>query len=80
MRVLKLLSEEVFEFFEEAMVSAKVKKMKESLNNQFGKIFELCLFVLRAAENVQSVDLLKVTLETLERFTVWIPLGYLFGN
>jgi exportin-1 len=78
MRVLKLLSEEVFEFSEEAMVSAKIKKMKESLNNQFGKIFELCLFVLRAAENVQSVDLLKVTLETLERFTVWIPLGYLF--
>jgi exportin-1 len=78
MKVLKLLSEEVFEFSEEAMVSSKVAKMKETMNTEFAKIFELCLFVLKAAEQISSISLLQVTLETLERFCVWIPLGFLF--
>jgi exportin-1 len=78
MNVLKLLSEEVFEFSEEQMVSSKIAKMKETMNTEFAKIFELCLFVLNAAEQVSSVSLLQVTLQTLERFCVWIPLGFLF--
>ncbi|KAG7337714.1 CRM1 C terminal-domain containing protein [Nitzschia inconspicua] len=41
MQILKLLSEEVFDFSRDQMVTEKVKRMKESLNGEFAQIFEL---------------------------------------
>ena len=75
MQSLKLLSEEVFDFSKDQMVTEKVKKMKESLNTEFSQIFQLCEFVLG---NSQRPSLLRITLQTLQRFLTWIPLGYIF--
>uniref|UniRef100_A0A7S3Q1F7 Importin N-terminal domain-containing protein n=1 Tax=Chaetoceros debilis TaxID=122233 RepID=A0A7S3Q1F7_9STRA len=75
MQILKLLSEEVFDFSRDQMVTEKVKKMKESLNGEFSSIYHLCEFIL---EHSQRPSLLKVTLQTLQRFLTWIPLGFIF--
>jgi len=75
MQILKLLSEEVFDFSKDQMVTEKVKRMKESLNGEFSQIYQLCEFVL---EHSQRPSLLKVTLRTLQRFLTWIPLGFIF--
>mmetsp|Transcript_11902 Transcript_11902/g.18076 ORF Transcript_11902/g.18076 Transcript_11902/m.18076 type:complete len:1092 (+) Transcript_11902:405-3680(+) len=75
MQILKLLSEEVFDFSRGQMVTDKVKKMKESLNGEFSSIYQLCEFIL---QHSQRPSLLKVTLKTLQRFLTWIPLGFIF--
>ena len=75
MQILRLLSEEVFDFSRDQMVTDKVKRMKESLNGEFSQIFHLCEFVL---EHSQRPNLLRVTLQTLQRFLTWIPLGFIF--
>ncbi len=75
MKVLKLLSEEVFDFSKETMTQQKMKKMKESLNEEFAQIFQLCEFILEASN---KPSLLLATLQCLQRFLTWIPLGYIF--
>lgn len=75
MQILKLLSEEVFDFSKDQMVTDKVKQMKESLNTEFQQIYQLCEFILA---NSQRPSLLIVTLQTLQRFLTWIPLGFIF--
>jgi exportin-1 len=75
MKILKLLSEEIFDYSKDSMVSAKVKTMKESLHDQFSQIFQLCEFILEASN---KPSLLLSTLQTLQRFLTWIPLGYIF--
>lgn len=75
MQILKLLSEEVFDFSRDQMVTEKVQRMKQSLNGEFSQIFHLCEFVL---EHSQRPSLLRVTLQTLQRFLTWIPLGFIF--
>ena len=75
MQILKLLSEEVFDFSRDQMVTEKVKRMKESLNGEFSSIYHLCEFIL---QHSQRPSLLRVTLQTLQRFLTWIPLGFIF--
>ena len=75
MKVLKLLSEEVFDYSKDSMTTVKIKTLKESLNDEFSQIFQLCEFILEAST---KESLLRVTLETLQRFLTWIPLGYIF--
>mmetsp|Transcript_10526 Transcript_10526/g.16158 ORF Transcript_10526/g.16158 Transcript_10526/m.16158 type:complete len:1088 (-) Transcript_10526:113-3376(-) len=75
MQILKLLSEEVFDFSKDQMVTKKVKSMKESLNGEFASIYHLCEFIL---EHSQRPSLLTGTLQTLQRFLTWIPLGFIF--
>lgn len=75
MQILKLLSEEVFDFSRDQMVMEKVKRLKESLNGEFSQIYQLCEYVL---EHSQRPSLLSVTLQTLQRFLTWVPLGFIF--
>jgi exportin-1 len=75
MEILKLLSEEVFDFSSGQMTQAKAKNLKESMNSEFQQVFELCIFIM---SNTQTTHLINVTLETLLRFLNWIPLGYIF--
>lgn len=75
MHILRLLSEEVFDFSKDAMTTAKIRTMKESLNAEFALIFRLCEFVLGASQRPRLID---ATLATLKAFLSWIPLGYLF--
>jgi exportin-1 len=75
MYILKLLSEEVFDYSKDTMTSAKAKTLKESLNEEFAQIFQLCEFILEASTRK---SLILSTLATLQRFLSWIPLGYIF--
>ncbi|XP_011502636.1 PREDICTED: exportin-1 [Ceratosolen solmsi marchali] len=75
MAILKLLSEEVFDFSSGQMTQTKAKHLKDTMCNEFSQIFQLCQFVM---DNSQNVSLVAITLETLLRFLNWIPLGYIF--
>lgn len=75
MSILKLLSEEIFDYSAEQMTTAKTRNLKNQMCGEFSEIFYLCNEVL---EKAQKPSLIKATLETLLRFLNWIPLGYIF--
>ena len=75
MIILKLLSEEVFDFSSGQMTQAKARHLKESMCSEFSEIFNLCVYVM---DNSSSFGLVESTLQTLLRFLNWIPLGYIF--
>lgn len=75
MAILRMLSEEVFDFSQDQMTSTKAKNLKTTMCQEFSSIFQLCSEVLTTAN--QS-SLIKATLDTLLRFLNWIPLGYVF--
>lgn len=75
MAILRLLSEEVFDYSAEQMTSAKTRNLKTTMCNEFSQIFQLCQEILTSAN---QASLVKATLETLLRFCNWIPLGYIF--
>lgn len=77
MTILRLLSEEVFDFSKNDLTAAKTKELKSSFNEQFASVHELCLMVLSAS---QRPDLIKATLMTLNAFLSWVPLGYIFES
>eukprot|EP00795_Rhopilema_esculentum_P002799 gene2799-1022_t len=75
MAVLRLLSEEVFDFSSGQITQNKAKHLKDSMCQEFSLIFTLCQFVM---ENSMNVALVESTLQTLLKFLNWIPLGYVF--
>eukprot|EP01119_Soliformovum_irregulare_P015808 TRINITY_DN4509_c0_g1_i3.p1 TRINITY_DN4509_c0_g1~~TRINITY_DN4509_c0_g1_i3.p1 ORF type:complete len:760 (-),score=233.57 TRINITY_DN4509_c0_g1_i3:964-3243(-) len=75
MAILRLMSEEVFDFSSGQMTAKKINELKQSFYKEFMLIYQLCEFVL---DNSQRRSLLVVTLETLLGFLNWIPLGYIF--
>lgn len=75
MNILKLLSEEIFDYSAEQMTQRKIKNLKNNICGEFSEIFQLCHEVL---EKAQKPSLIRATLETLLRFLNWIPLGYIF--
>jgi len=77
MAILKLLSEEIFDFSRGEMTQQKIKELKSSLNSEFRLIHELCLYVLSAT---QSLELIRATLATLHAFLSWIPVGFIFES
>ncbi|KAL6541435.1 Exportin-1 [Orobanche gracilis] len=77
MAILKLLSEEVFDFSRGQMTQQKIKDLKDSMNREFQLIHELCLYVLSAS---QRAELIRATLSTLHAFLSWIPVGYIFES
>ncbi|KAI0050022.1 hypothetical protein FA95DRAFT_703225 [Auriscalpium vulgare] len=75
MVILKLLSEEVFDYSTDQMTQAKTNALKIQFNEEFQGIFLLCTEILTEAT---KTSLIRATLETLLRFLNWIPLNYLF--
>ncbi|KAJ3215232.1 Karyopherin transporter [Clydaea vesicula] len=75
MVILKLLSEEIFDFSAEQMTQEKTKNLKNQMCGEFSEIFQLCFEIL---EKAAKPSLIKTTLETLLKFLNWIPLGYIF--
>jgi exportin-1 len=75
MAILKLLSEEVFEFSLKNLTSRKIESLKESLTREFQLIYQLCEFVMKNAKNVTT---LQTTLQCFLRFLFWVPLYYVF--
>lgn len=67
MHILRLLSEEVFDFNRGAMTQAKTRILKAQLNNEFQSIHELCHFVLSSVGLWTSrPSLIKATLSALQ--------------
>lgn len=75
MIILRLLSEEIFDYSAEQMTQAKTKNLKNQMCGEFAEVFQLCSEVL---EKAQKPSLIRATLETMLRFLNWIPLGYIF--
>lgn len=75
MVILRLLSEEVFDYSADQMTSTKTKNLKQVMCAEFSSIFQLCSEVLTTAN---QASLIKATLETLLKFLNWIPLGFIF--
>ncbi|OXB62715.1 UNVERIFIED_CONTAM: hypothetical protein H355_000313, partial [Colinus virginianus] len=81
MRLLNMLSEEVFDFGEKEMVSRRVAQLMQQLTQQFQEVFDVCMFVLRAAAAAPLTvkeSLVQQTLRCLAHYLKWIPLGYIF--
>lgn len=80
MKILRLLSEEVFEFSNGQMTQDKIVELKKQFNDDFSRVFQLCQYVFTSTADLQKTRpaLLVATLNTLEKFLSWIPLGYIF--
>lgn len=76
MEILRLLSEEVFDF-ETNLTSSKAAYLKQEFCDQFQAVHALCLEILQTAENV---NLVYKTLRTLHGFLSWVPVGFIFEN
>jgi exportin-1 len=59
------------------ILQAKTKELKNSLNQEFRLIHELCLFVLNVS---QRAELIRATLSTLHAYLSWVPVGYIFES
>ena len=75
MIILKLLSEEVFDYSAEQMTQKKALHLKESMSKEFEQIFKLCFRVL---EEGSSPSLVVAALESLLRYFHWIPYRYIY--
>ncbi|KAE9400788.1 hypothetical protein BT96DRAFT_965198 [Gymnopus androsaceus JB14] len=75
MKVLSILSEDIFDFSAEQMTQTKIKNLKNQMCGEFSDIFKLCSEIL---EEANKPSLIKATLETFLRFLNWIPLGFIF--
>jgi len=75
MAILKLLSEEIFDYSAEQMTTVKAKNLKTQMCGEFSDVFSLCSEVL---ERASKPSLVAATLEALLRFLRWIPFGYIF--
>ena len=75
MIILKLLSEDIFDFSAEEMTTTRAKNMKQQFCGEFSSIFDLLSKVL---DKATKPSLVKAALESLLRFLRWIPFGYIF--
>lgn len=73
--ILKLLSEEVFDFSSGQLTQAKTKYLKDTMCHEFSKIYTLCDEIMKTSTNEKLV---LSTLETLLPFLNWIPVAYVF--
>lgn len=75
MIILKLLSEEVFDYSQDQLTQAKAQLLKTSMRNEFEKIFKLCYEVL---DKTTKSSLIIATLNALLRYIQWIPVDYIY--
>lgn len=86
--ILKLLSEEIFDFSRGELTQAKTKELKSSLNSDFRLIHDLCLYVLnvearpdliRCEDNtlrISSASVCVVHILWTEHLFPWLPSHY----
>lgn len=77
MHILRLLSEEIFDYSSSQMTHDKIAKLKTQFANEFSEIFTLCTQVLKEAT---KPSLIKATLGTLLRFLNWLSVDYMFRS
>eukprot|EP00055_Hartaetosiga_balthica_P013787 m.72318 g.72318 ORF g.72318 m.72318 type:complete len:1070 (-) comp8378_c0_seq1:1663-4872(-) len=77
MEILKLLSEEIFDFSRNTMVQVKIQHLKDQMCKEYEQIHNLISTVL---QNSEEVSLINQALQTLLRFLSWIPIAYVFNS
>jgi exportin-1 len=75
MVILKLLSEEVFDYSQDQLTQAKAQQLKQLMKLEFLEIFKLCYKIL---DRTQKPSLVISTLLCLLRYIHWIPVNYIF--
>jgi len=75
LHILRLLSEEIFDFSKDQMTGDKIKALKQSLNAEFADIHQLCSVIL---QECTQPSLVLACLQATHRFLNWMPLGYVF--
>lgn len=75
MIILKLLSEEVFDYSQDQLTQAKAQALKTSMRAEFEEIFKLCYEVL---DKTSKPSLITSTLNALLKYIHWIPSNYIF--
>lgn len=75
MIILKLLSEEVFDFSQDQLTQAKAKSLRLGMKAEFEEIFKLCYEIL---DRTSKVSLISATLNALLKYIHWIPINYIF--
>ncbi|EMG48924.1 CRM1 Exportin-1 [Candida maltosa Xu316] len=75
MIILKLLSEEVFDYSQDQLTQAKAQQLKISMKNEFEKIFKLCYEIL---DKTTKPSLIIATLNALLKYIQWIPTDYIY--
>ncbi|KAK4049688.1 Karyopherin transporter [Microbotryomycetes sp. JL201] len=94
MVILKLLSEEIFDFSAEQMTTTKTKALKAQIVRlsqyhiasitltsdalQCQEFSEVFNLCVEVLASADKASLIKATLEAMLRFLNWIPLGYIF--
>ena len=80
LRILKELSQDIFDFSKNSMVHSEVQQLKTNFGNEFIAVYEVCEFVAKSfltdANQVKS-SLIKVCLETMQSFLSWMPSYYI---
>lgn len=80
-KIMKMLSEEVFNFSQNEMTSTRVKELKTKFSEEFTCIYTLCDRVSKTYQQNSSqlsIRLVKASLETLNAFLGWMPLSHIF--
>lgn len=77
MIILKLLSEEIFDYSQDKLTQAKIKNLKLSMKLEFEEIFKLCYEIL---DKTNKASLITSTLNTLLKYIPWIPINYIFQS
>jgi hypothetical protein len=72
MAILKLLSEEVFDFSSGQMTQTKAKHLKDTMCSEFSQIFQLCQFVMVSLSVKSNMGYLSRSNHNLKMFIVII--------
>jgi len=81
LKLLKLLSEEIFDYSKENLGSQQIATLKSKFTEEFKAVYILCDSVIKAyISDPQSVrpQLVISSLDTLHTFLSWMPLYYIF--
>ena len=77
--ILKMLSEEIFDYSKNQMTQKQIANLKEQMVKDFTTIFNLCNLVLENMTQAKT-SLVRACLETLHAFLSWIPMYYIVYN
>mmetsp|Transcript_6574 Transcript_6574/g.9554 ORF Transcript_6574/g.9554 Transcript_6574/m.9554 type:complete len:1090 (+) Transcript_6574:327-3596(+) len=76
-QILKLLSEDIFDFAMNNMVAEKIDTLRSKFKSQFSEIYYLCEFVL---EKASEETLVIATLQIMQKLLPWIPSEYIMDT
>ncbi|KAI9308958.1 armadillo-type protein [Cunninghamella echinulata] len=76
-KIIKLLSEEIFDYSENQMTISKIRKLKKQMIDESELILNLCLQIL--SNDSLPPSLIEITLKALCRFITWLSIEHIMG-